>query len=179
MLLSSEETPNKTITRKNAHIQSCKKERTASIGLYAVLFKTTYTFTAQIKRVSSSQVLLIRCTRSSMCEHLYNCKMQLVKLHFFLKKKQNQKKRKTNTAYLEHLPGESLFSLKTTWPQLHLNKPQDYWISLHWKDETKVEMSGHNGQHQIWRKPNTTHHIRCLARWWRGLALHIWERCIH
>jgi len=41
--------------------------------------------------------------------------------------------------------------------KLHLNKPQDFRHDSLWTDETKVEMFGHNAQHNIWRKPNTAY----------------------
>lgn len=46
-------------------------------------------------------------------------------------------------ACLEGLP---LLSKKNMATKLHLNKPQDFWNILLWKDETKVEMFGHNAQ---------------------------------
>ena len=41
--------------------------------------------------------------------------------------------------------------------KLHVDKPQDFWNNVLWTDETKVEISGHNAQQHIWRKPNTTY----------------------
>ena len=33
--------------------------------------------------------------------------------------------------------------------KLHLEKPPDFWSNVLWTDDTKMEMFGHNAEHQI------------------------------
>lgn len=57
--------------------------------------------------------------------------------------------------FMEGLLGNSSISPKRIW---HRNKPQKFWNSILWTDETKLEMCGNHPQHHVWQKTNTTYH---------------------
>uniref|UniRef100_A0A9J7XAX4 Transposase Tc1-like domain-containing protein n=1 Tax=Cyprinus carpio carpio TaxID=630221 RepID=A0A9J7XAX4_CYPCA len=40
----------------------------------------------------------------------------------------------------------------------HLEKPVDYWETIVWSDESKIELFGSHSTHHIWRRNGTAHH---------------------
>jgi hypothetical protein len=70
----------------------------------------------------------------------------------------------TATVYKYHLFG------------VHVGDSSNIWKKVHWSDETKIELFGHQGKHFVWRKPNTSHHSRehhphSEAWWWQHHAV--------
>lgn len=39
----------------------------------------------------------------------------------------------------------------------YLVKPDTYWDTVVWSDETKIELFGHNGANKVWRKSGESH----------------------
>uniref|UniRef100_A0A3B4TRY4 Transposase Tc1-like domain-containing protein n=1 Tax=Seriola dumerili TaxID=41447 RepID=A0A3B4TRY4_SERDU len=44
----------------------------------------------------------------------------------------------------------------------HLDKPEAFWESILWTDESKVELFGHNQNRHVWRKANTANEEKNL-----------------
>lgn len=44
----------------------------------------------------------------------------------------------------------------------HLEKPEAFWKSILWTDESKIELFGHNQNRHVWRKVNTAYHQKNL-----------------
>lgn len=42
--------------------------------------------------------------------------------------------------------------------QQHLEKPVDYWETIVWSDESKIELFGSHSTHHVWRRNGTAHH---------------------
>lgn len=42
--------------------------------------------------------------------------------------------------------------------QQHLEKPVDYWKTIVWSDESKIELFGSHSTHHVWRRNGTAHH---------------------
>ncbi len=40
----------------------------------------------------------------------------------------------------------------------HLEKPVDYWETIVWSDESKIELFGSHSTHHVWRRNGTAHH---------------------
>ena len=40
----------------------------------------------------------------------------------------------------------------------HVGDSPNIWKKVLWSDKTKIELFGHQGKRNVWRKPNTSHH---------------------
>lgn len=133
------------------------------LGLYAVLWKTKYTATAntEINRISSSQVLLINFSEVDVpAKKKRNCKKsqdpQQASCSMLNYKVCHSTIRKSLKITVYGLFGRIAYSLKhmaarVRSARLHLTKPNS-WDNVFGTDKTKIEIFGHNAQHHVWPK---------------------------